>query len=249
MSDSAGTPWAGRHFEHNASSNDAGAASPAFMDAIHRFRRGEGSQSDVVDAIRESRLLVPLVAELGKTGVTDHGLVHDKSAELAIVTVEGPDGRSVLPAFSSVAAMQLWNPKARPVPADAVRVALAAASEGTELVVIDPGSETEFALRRPAVWAIGQGVDWEPAQVDQAVAFAFFESTDDESAVMRINVLPGDPESRLAGPELVIELRLFPGLDQERLDGLLARLQARWSEDEVIMSRVDSIGLRVLAAT
>ncbi len=119
MTDSAGVPWSGRHFEHNAASDDDGSAPPALLEVLGRFRAGAATQAGVVDVIRRSRLLVPLVAEVGEFGADGTGLVHDKSAELAIVTVEGPDGRSVLPAFSSGAALRQWNPKARPVPADA----------------------------------------------------------------------------------------------------------------------------------
>nr|WP_286279447.1 SseB family protein [Naasia aerilata] len=74
-----------------------------------------------------------------------------------MVTVAGPDGRTVLPAFTSVDAMRAWNPKARPIPAESERIALAAAAEGTDLLVLDPLSDTEFVLRRPAVEALGRG--------------------------------------------------------------------------------------------
>ena len=87
-----------------------------------------------------------------------HGLAVDKTQELSIVTVAAPDGRRVLPVFTSVAAMSRWDAAARPVPADGVRTAVAASADDTDLIVIDPGSETEFVLRRPAVWAIAQGV-------------------------------------------------------------------------------------------
>jgi hypothetical protein len=42
------------------------------------------------------------------------------------VTVAAPDGRRVLPVFTSVA-IAAWDPRARPVPADGVRTALSAA--------------------------------------------------------------------------------------------------------------------------
>lgn len=152
LGDSAGQPWQGREFDDNPFGDDDGTAPPALLGALAAFRAGEVGPEAVVDALRASRLLIPLVAELGDEGTTDAGLTVDKSQELSIVTVSGPDGRSVLPVFSSVTAMQTWNPAARPVPADGRRVALAAASEETEIVVLDPTSETEFVLRRPAVW-------------------------------------------------------------------------------------------------
>jgi hypothetical protein len=243
MTDSAGTPWAGRHFEHNASSNDDGSAPPALLAAIDAFHTGTTGEADVVAAIRASRLLVPLVARLDEAGTNDHGHTVDKSAELAIVTVTAPDGRAVLPAFSSTDAMRTWNPTARPVPADAVRVALAAASENTDLVVLDPGSASEFVVRRPAVWAIGQSRDWTPSYQDPEVLSAFTGITDER--VVGVDLSAGDPSGILAGPELLVTLELIPGLDRAGLDDLLAGLQLAWSRHPVISDRVDSLGVRL----
>ena len=56
----------------------------------------------MVAALHGARLLVPLVAVRGDEGVGAHGQLVDKTQELSIVTVAGPDGRAVLPAFTSV---------------------------------------------------------------------------------------------------------------------------------------------------
>ncbi len=247
--DSAGRPWAGRSFEHTPASTDDGSAPPLLADALRRFRAGEADAAAVVDAVRESRLLIPLVAALGETGEGAHGLAVDKSAELSIVTVAGPDGRSVMPVFTSVDTMRAWNPKARPVPADGVRVALAAASEQTDLVVLDPTSESEFVLRRPALWAIAQSLPWSPSAADPAVAAAFAVTAAEEPAIGGIDVTAGDPDARLAGPELVVRLALLPGLDRAALDALLARLQSRWAADETIAARVDSMRVALTTHT
>lgn len=246
MSDSAGTPWVGRHFEHSPSTNDDGTAPVEFVEAITRFRAREAGEADVIHAVRSCRLLVPLVAHLAEAGENSHGQTTDKKAELAIVTVVGPDGRNVLPAFSSVDTMRRWNPTARPVPADAVRVALAAASEETDLVVLDPQSVTEFVIRRPALWAIGRSVEWVPSYLDVDVHRAF--ASIEDVHVRTITLAPGDPDARLAGPELLVTLTLEAGLSKDDLDRLLAELQKRWAADEIIATRVDSLGVRVVAA-
>jgi hypothetical protein len=246
--DSAGVPWQGRHFEQEASSGDDGYAPEALMRALAQFHAGDGGEQSVIAAIRGSRLLIPLVATLGESGVGEHGHLVDKSAELSIVTVAGPDGRDVLPAFSSVAAMQKWNPKARPVPADAVRVALAAASEQTDLVVLDATSDAEFVIRRPALWAIAQSQSWIPSYLDPEVLAEFMDSAEPEPEVVRIELAPGDPRACLAGPELIVSLSLAPGLDQHSLDALLARLQQRWSASPLIAARVDSLAVKLLPA-
>jgi hypothetical protein len=246
--DSAGNPWAGREFDDNTFGDDDGSAPPALLGALAAFRAGEVGPETVVDAVRTSRLLIPLVAQLGDSGVNDHGHLVDKTQELAIVTVAGPDGRTVLPVFSSVTAMQTWNPLARPVPAVGARVALAAASEETELVVLDPTSETEFVIRRPALWAIAQGQPWLPSYRDPDVFTAFVASIGSELGVHDVSLLPGDPAARLRGEELVVRLELGAGLTQEELDAVLRRLAQRWASDDVIALRVDSLRVQLVAA-
>ena len=243
--DSAGVPWEGRRFEHGAPSDDDGSAPEKLIEALRRFRAGDLGESDVLDALRESRLLIPLVAVLGADGLTEHG--HDKSQELSIVTVGGPDGRTVLPAFTSVDAMKRWNPDARPVPATAGRVALAAASESTDLVVLDPRSDTEFVVRRPALWALAQSRPWTPSYADTDVLSAFMDAAEPEPEIVAVQLAPGDPDSRLAGPELVVQLTLAPGLQRSELDSMLARVQERWASSDLIAARVDS--MRVVLAS
>jgi hypothetical protein len=247
-SDSAGVPWEGRSFDHAESSNDDGSAPAKLLEALKRFRSRELGEAEVVEEVRVSRLLIPLVAHAGETGVAPDGHLVDKTQELSIVTVAGPDGRSVLPAFTSVAAMSRWNPKARPIPADGTRVALAAASEGTDLVVLDPTSETEFAIRRPALWAMAQGRAWQPSYLDDAVLAEFMAAADGEDAIVAIQLAPGDPDARLAGPELLVQLSLVAGLDELALAELLGRAQERWSSSELIAERVDSMTVKLARA-
>jgi hypothetical protein len=243
--DSAGNPWEGRHFESNPFSGDDGAASPRLLEALGKFRDGVGSAATVVEAVGSARLLIPLIANLGELGESEAGYAIDKSQELSIVTVAGPDGRTVLPVFSSVAAMQAWNPSARPVPVDGERVAVAAAEEGTDLVVLDPTSATEFVIRRPALWAMAQGESWIPSHLDPDVFSAFADSIAPELGVLDLSVAPGDPDSRLAGPELVVRLSLARGLSQDELDAILSRLALRWAASDVIATRVDSLKVQL----
>ena len=246
--DSAGVPWKGRRFEPNARSDDDGSADPALIGALEEFRAGTGSATAVVDAYRAARLLIPLVAEKGDDGVGPHGLRVDKTQELSIVTVAAPDGRAVLPVFTSVAALGRWDARARPVPADGVRTALAASADDTELIVIDPGSETEFVIRRPAVWAIAQGLSWEPPHASPEVFLGLQTSIAGELAVLDLSVESGDPTSRLRGPEVIVRLELIHGLEQEELDAVLSRLAKRWASDDRIAVLVDSLTVKLIRA-
>ncbi|WP_438353278.1 SseB family protein [Microbacterium sp. CJ88] len=244
--DSAGVPWEGRSFSPNPHSGDDGTADPALLAALTAFRAGGGSEASVVDAYRAARLLIPLLAEKGDAGIGAHGLEVDKTQELSIVTVAAPDGRRVLPVFTSVQTLQAWDAAARPVPAEGVRTALAAAADDTDLIVIDPGSDTEFVLRRPAVWAIGQGHAWEPAFASPEVFTALQASVAAELAVLDLAVMPGDPTARLRGPELVVRLELIEGLDQSELDTVLQRLARRWAADDRIAVLVDSLTVKLV---
>lgn len=246
--DSAGQPWEGRHFEPNASAADDGSAPPAYLEAVAALRAGARSLDEVVDVVRECRFLIPLVAVAGETGLTEQGILIDKTQELSIITVAGPDGRPVLPVFSSVDTMRQWRPDARPVPADAVRVALAAASEHTDRVVIDPRSpETLLVLPRPAVWAIAQGVPWVPAAHDPAVLDAVARPAAQHPEIWAVSLVAGDPHGRGESAEVVVRLAVEPGVAPERLREIMAALSAHWAQDSIVAERIDSLSVQPVA--
>ena len=243
--DSAGVPFEGRAFHENPGAGDDGSAPPRLLEALLRFRARELGAADVVAALHGERLLIPLIAVRGDEGVGAYGQLVDKTQELSIVTVAGPDGRHVLPAFTSVAALQTWDGAARPIPIEAARVALAAASEGTPLIVIDPASPTEFAVRAPAFEAMATGSAWIPCFDDETVLDAFLATGAGEEALRAVQLAPGDPDARLVGPELLVQLSVRAGLEADELDALLGRLQRAWAADPVIATLVDSIGVRL----
>ncbi|GAA2537512.1 SseB family protein [Microbacterium mitrae] len=244
--DSAGVPWEGRRFEPNPAAGDDGSADPALYAALTNFRNGSGDQIAIVEALRTARVLIPLIAEKGEEGVAPSGLAVDKTQELSIVTVAAPDGRTVLPIFTSVDAMRTWDPLARPIPVAGVRAALSAASDQTDLIVIDPTAETEYIVRRPAVWALAQDVPWVPSAESPEVFAALQESVATELAVIDLTMASGDPQARLHGPELVVSLELVDGLDQTQLDAVLQRLAQRWAADNRVAVLVDSLSVKLV---
>lgn len=245
--DSAGRPWAGRAFTPSPWAGDDGAAPPAYTAALAAFRTGGTGPEPVVDALRGARLLVPLLTEAGGTGAGPDGRVFEKSAELALVTVAGPDGRAVLPAFSSADAMRAWNPAARPVPAPARQVALGAAADGTELVVVDPATE-RFGLRRSALEALARDLPWRAPWTDPEVGRAIRAAVAGEPAVTTARVGTADPRCALDGEEVLVVVVLHETLDRDGVDRLLARVRQRWTADPVVRARVDSMTVRLEAA-
>lgn len=252
LADSAGIPWQGRSFDQHshAFADDVGDIPAPLAAALEAFRAGTGTHSAVLEAFEQSRLLIPLIAVAGEEGHTPEGRRVEKTQELSIVTVHAPDGRSVLPVFSSVAAMQRWNAEARPVPNFGRAVAQAAVEEGSDLVILDPTSpDTEFVLRRPALWAIAQGVGYQTPWSDPQVAEAFDASVAALAEVTSVSLENGDPTARLMSPELRVALALRPGLSQDQLSALLTHLQTVWAQSDIIADRVDSMSVKLLPAS
>lgn len=245
FTDSAGTPWEGRSFEQNSFSDDDGKAPAKLSSVMAAFRSGAADIEQVVDQVRISRLLVPLIATLGESEIGSHGKKVDKSAELSIVTVKSPDDQESLVAFSSVDAMSRWNPSARPVPTDAIRLCLAAASQMSTRVVIDPGSDTEFVIRRPAIAKIAQSLPWVSPNRNPEVLAVIDESIAGEKLVVGFEAKTADPHSVLMGPELEIAITLESGLAPLVVRDLIERISSFWSESEVFATSVDSVAIKL----
>lgn len=246
--DSAGVPWEGRAFEPNAWSEDDGSANPRLIELIRALHQGEARADTVLEELRQTRVLIPLLANLGESGVGPHGQTVDKSADLSIVTVETPDGQSGLPVFSSVDAMKRWNSKARPVPTAAVKAALAAASEGNTRMILDPMAESEFVLRRPAIAALAQGLKWVSPEEDPRVIDAFDNALTGLEPLAGWSLAAGDPLCLLANAELELTLRLPEGLDREAIDELLQKIAKALAESFDIAELVDSLRVKLAAA-
>ena len=117
--------------------DDTGAADPALSAALAAYVADPAREPEVLAALGDARLLVPVVAELGEKETGPDGLEHDKSSDMAAVLMRGPDGRLALLAFTGLEAMERWDPDARPVPVPARTAALAAMQDGAEALLID----------------------------------------------------------------------------------------------------------------
>jgi hypothetical protein len=178
---------------------------------------------------------------------------------MALVTLKAPDGRTAMPVFTSAAALKAWHPEARPVAVYAARAALSAVAEGAELLVLDPGSEVTFVVRRPAVWALAQQQTWTPSYADPDLAGALGEGAVGFPAVRRVEIHPGGGVAsatadgrRLsgggAGPELRVVLYLEDGLDAAGVQSIVDGLNNAWARNEIFAERVDSIEVKLQRA-
>jgi hypothetical protein len=141
--------------------------------------------------------------------------------------------------------MQLWNPKARPVPAAARRVALAAASEGNTRVIVDPQSETEFAIRRPAIEAIAKAEVWVHPVRDARVHAEFDKVISQFPELLGFSLEDCDETSRLHSAEVLLVLNLETGLAPEVVQELMQRFAKALSQSEVIAEHVDSLRVKL----
>lgn len=94
------------------------------------------------------RVFAPVVALRGGEPRVDGG---DGGAEMATVLMTGADGRRALLVFSSVAALQDWDPHARPVGVRGADAARAALAEGASALLIDLGGDGFTVLETAAL--------------------------------------------------------------------------------------------------
>ncbi|MFD1860638.1 SseB family protein [Aeromicrobium camelliae] len=122
----------GRTLAEPAFPDDDGQLDPSLVEVI------DGTDVDVLGRLGGARIFVAVVAVL--TGSAELAAIEgDKNADMAAVLMQGADGRQALLTFTSVAAMQQWNPQARPVPVYGRDAARAALAEGASAMLLDLG--------------------------------------------------------------------------------------------------------------
>ncbi|MCT9871198.1 SseB family protein [Paenarthrobacter aurescens] len=262
--DSAGQPWAGRSLSgddakiHNFE-DDKGTADAGYTAALESLIGGTGSEADVVASLATARVFVPVVAQLAEEAEGVDGLHADKQADMALVTLKAPDGRTAMPVFTSAAALEAWHSEARPVAVYAARAALSAVSEGAQLLVLDPGSDFTFVVRRPAMWALAQQKDWTPSYLDDQLESALASTVSAFRTVRRLETQPGGGVASLtadgrhvsgggAGPELRVVLFLEDGLDAVAVQSLVGQLNEAWARMDSFAEGVDSIEVKLQRA-
>lgn len=222
--------------------DDDGSADPRLAQALIKYSHRKAPLADVVDALAYARLMIPVLATGEERFVGVHGLEQDAVASTGVVAVQMPDGRAALPVFTDVETALRWNKDARPIPAEGPRAALAAIAEGWATLVINPGQES-VVIPRPAVWALGQGLTWNPAVNGTEVAADVVEDVRGaltlDADLVAVDVMAGDTA------EVVIVLRLAPGLTQPEVNTVVERVQRELAMSDTIAQRVDSLQLKL----
>jgi hypothetical protein len=109
----------------------------------------------VLARLAQTRLLVPVVALLGEVEHDEQGLAHDKTSDMAAVLMTGRDGRKALLAFTGTAALEAWDPSARPVPVTARHAALSALQDEASALLIDVAGPVMFVVEGADLHTLG----------------------------------------------------------------------------------------------
>ncbi|RJT80744.1 SseB family protein [Arthrobacter cheniae] len=270
--DSAGRPWAGRDLSGpdnplHAFDDDDGTADPRLAAAVAALVVLQPDQPGplerkVFESLTTARVFIPIVARLSEPGeaaaASRAGMHSDKEADMALVTLTAPDGRKALPVFSSTVALERWHADARPVAAYASRAALAAVAEGAELMVLDPGADLTFVLRRPAVWALAQQIEWTPSYEDETLSSLVGAAALDHQDIITVALRPGagvlsrSADGSIAcgggsGPELRMDVRFRPGLTSEGVRDAVASLRGTLLGLTDFVERVDSLDIKLIS--
>lgn len=219
-------------------SDDDGTADPALASALAGWAADRSAEGPVLAALRNARLLVPIVAVLGETEEDENGLRREKTSDMAVPTLRAGE-RSALPAFTSVAALARWDPEARPVAVPLSQALAAAAHEGADTLVIDLAGPVPYQVSGPALLALAEGRTRTAPLDDPAVTAAVRAVVAAEPAVLVARLGPGSADGTLA---LVLDPAAPPAGTARRIAGALAA-------DDVLRARlVRGLDLALLPA-
>ncbi|MFD6531066.1 SseB family protein [Streptomyces sp. NPDC060184] len=219
-------------------SDDDGTAAPELTAALTAWSKERSAVGPVLAALREARLLVPVVAVLGEVEEDENGLRREKTSDMAVPTLKAGNRRA-LPAFTSTASLALWDPQARPVAVPLHQALQAAAHEKADTIVLDLAGPVAFELSGSALRALAEGRTSADPLDDPAVVTAVRDVVAAEPAVLRAHLGPGSADGTLA---LVLAPDAVPAEAARRVASAL-------SASEVLRARlVRGLDLAVLPA-
>ena len=84
-------------------------------------------------------MFLALATRATGTEVSDvTGLAQERGADMALLSVQRPDGARALPAFADGHLVQRWRPEARPVPVPGQQACATAVDDGAVALLLDP---------------------------------------------------------------------------------------------------------------
>ncbi|MEU5916595.1 SseB family protein [Streptomyces sp. NPDC047141] len=200
-------------------SEDDGTADPRLAAALAAWAEDRTAHGPVLEALKEARLLVPVVAVLGEVE-TDPvtGLKQEKTSDMAVPTLTAGDRRA-LPAFTSIAALALWDPQARPVAVPTRQALAALVHEKADTLVLDLAGPVPYQVTGSALLALAEGRSSTDPLDDPAVREAVRAVVAAEPAVLRAHLGPGAADGTVA---LVLDPGASPAEAAQRVARALA---------------------------
>ncbi|MET8809171.1 SseB family protein [Streptomyces sp. NPDC004546] len=191
------------------------------------------AETHLLALFTDARLLVPIVAVLGASEAGPDGLKREKTSDMAVATLELPDGRRGLPVFTSLQALHRWRAHARPAPVPACKAVEAAWSSRAETLLIDLSGPVFYELSGAALRAVAERRAYLPPLRDPEVAAALRAVLARHPAVRRAYLLPagGDADARL----IVVPASVAT---EEGLAGAVHELAAELAADPLLRVRL-----------
>lgn len=268
--DSAGATWAGRDLTGpgidgstnplHAFDTDDGLEDKKWTKISRDLIDGRADEKDVFKVLENIRVFAAVVPTIAKTAVHTHidedgkeySVEADKEADVALVSLKAADGRGALPVFTSIPKLTAWHKDARPVAVWMPRACLSAVDEGNELVVIDPGANLTYVVRRPEVYALAQQHQWTPSYEDVHIAQELSAFTDLIPGLAQLAMAPGRGVATQtadgqviagggAGPELALVATPHDPDDNVGNKLMLATLQSLIADQPLLAQRADTV--------
>ncbi|MCQ4082683.1 SseB family protein [Streptomyces sp. RB6PN25] len=225
---------AGKNIPDPGFSDDDGTADPRLAAALSAYAAdpaGDAAEAGVLAALPGARLLVPVVAVLGESEKGPDGLRREKTSEMAVPTIQAPDGRRALPAFTCTDSLARWRADARPVAVPLHQALQALAHEQADTLLIDMAGPVTYALAGPALHALASGRDRLDPLTDPAVAGAVRDVVAAEPRVLRAHLVASSDRTTDGTVGLVID-------STEEVGAVARRVATALAADEALRARL-----------
>ncbi|HEY7488227.1 MAG TPA: SseB family protein [Streptosporangiaceae bacterium] len=185
---------------------DDGAADPRLTAALFAYAQGKAGEHQVLTALADTRLLVPVVA-VPADAASDAGAPHppdepngtgdapartvEKETDMALPTLIGEDGRRGVLGFTSSESLRRWQADARPVPVRARDACRAALDENADALVIDVAGPVPFAVEGNRLYTFAEGRPIPQPYEDPDLLAAIEAAFAHEAGVTGVQVGPG----------------------------------------------------------
>ncbi|HEU5159757.1 MAG TPA: SseB family protein [Streptosporangiaceae bacterium] len=209
----------GRNIPQPRYAHDDGRADPRVTAALYAYARGRAGEHEVLTALADARLLIPVVAVPAET---ERGMAvtpprpppagrpgGEKHSEMALPTLIGQDGRRGVLGFTSVETLRRWRPEARPVAVHARDACRAVLDENAHALVVDIAGPVQFAIDGNRLYTFAEGRPIPQPFEDPDLLAAIEAAFAMESQVIGVKVGPG------TSAELSVRFSLSAGADEQ----------------------------------